>query len=420
MKSRLTVKKTHLLCAITLLLTLFSGQSSKLFGISGGAAYQLLYYSKYISALFLVAYALSRPRKVSDYEVKRLLTILLPLVVLMIVVECFAVFTSPVPAMYGIRYWTRSLAVFLDRFCIYAVVIGIWELCGDEAIECITNTFIVDEILIFISAIFHVGVAGIVESFLGAFAFSEGASNYFEVHELTFAIGLCIIYYLFFAERKKHNTGKLVFLVISFILGSKRIGMAGIAAAGLFSLFVHKKGLSRRKLITIGIVGVLVCYGYLFIVYNNEFFAILNEHGINNMGRDLIYAYFVRRTKLSPTQMGWGMAGVAKVVENMDRSEVMYMAAVRGVHNDILKIYINFGFVGSLIWYAFNLIYFPVKFMNEYGKKAATIYMALILYLFITYLTDNTESYFVCQVALLLIPITEYLKEKNRSVYCEN
>ena len=108
MKSRLTVKITHLLCAITLLLTLFSGQSSKLFGISGGAAYQLLYYSKYISALFLVAYALSRPRKVSDYEVKRLLTILLPLVVLMIVVECFAVFTSPVPAMYGIRYWTRS------------------------------------------------------------------------------------------------------------------------------------------------------------------------------------------------------------------------------------------------------------------------------------------------------------------------
>ena len=84
MKSRLTVKKTHLLCAITLLLTLFSGQSSKLFGISGGVAYQLLYYSKYISALFLVAYALSRPRKVSDYEVKRLLTILLPLVVLMI------------------------------------------------------------------------------------------------------------------------------------------------------------------------------------------------------------------------------------------------------------------------------------------------------------------------------------------------
>lgn len=31
------------------------------------------------------------------------------------------------------------------------------------------------------------------------------------------------------------------------------------------------------------------------------------------MGRDLIYAYFVRRTKLSPTQMGWGMAGVAKL-----------------------------------------------------------------------------------------------------------
>ena len=421
MKSGLTVKKTHLLCAITLLLTLLSGQSSKLFGISGGAAYQLLYYLKYISALFLVAYALYRKRKVPDYEVKKLLKILSPLVVLMIVVECFAVFTSPVPAMYGIRYWTRSVAVFLDRFCIYAVVIGIWELCGDKAIDCITNTFIVDELLVIVSAILHVGISGIVESFLGAFAFSEGASNYFEVHELTFGIGLCIIYYLFFAEGKKHSIGKLIFLMISFVLGSKRIGMAGIAAAGLFSLFVHKKELTRRKLIIIGIVGVLLCYGYLFIVYNNEFFAILNEHGINNMGRDLIYAYFVRRTKLDPSQMGWGMAGVAKVVENLDRSEVMYMAAVRGVHNDILKIYINFGFFGSLIWYVLNLVYFPVKFMEKYGKKVATIYMALILYLFVTYLTDNTESYFVCQVALLLIPITEYLKEKekNRSICSE-
>ena len=115
------------------------------------------------------------------------------------------------------------------------------------------------------------------------------------------------------------------------------------------------------------------------------------------------------------------MAGVAKVVENLDRSEVMYMAAVRGVHNDILKIYINFGFFGSLIWYVLNLVYFPVKFMEKYGKKVATIYMALILYLFVTYLTDNTESYFVCQVALLLIPITEYLKEKekNRSICSE-
>lgn len=418
MENKLTVKKTHLLCAITLLLTLFSGQSSKLFGISGGAAYQLLYYSKYILSLFLVAFAWSHKRKVPDYEVRQLLKIVFPLVGLMVAVECLAAFSSPVPAMYGIRYWTRSVAAFLDRFSIYAVAIGIWVLCGEEAIDCITNTFIIDELLIFISAIFHVGFSGIAESFLGAFAFSTGTSNYFEVHELTFGIGLCIIYYLFFAERNKYSKGKLIFLIISFVLGSKRIGMAGIAVAGVFSLFVHKKGLTRRMLITIGTVGVLVCYGYLFIVYNNEFFAILNEHGINNMGRDLIYAYFVRRTKFGPTQIGWGMAGVAKVVENMDRSEVMYMAAVRGVHNDILKIYINFGFFGSLIWYGLNLIYFPVKFLEKYGKRAATIYMALIIYMFITYLTDNTESYFICQVALLLIPITEYIKEKKVRSYC--
>ena len=112
--------------------------------------------------------------------------------------------------------------------------------------------------------------------------------------------------------------------------------------------------------------------------------------------------------------MGWGMAGVAKVVENMDRSEVLYMASVRGLHNDIMKIYINFGFLGSLIWYAINLIYIPVRFLKEYGKRTATIYMSLILYMFITYLTDNTEGYFVCQITLFLIPIATYWIEKKR------
>ncbi|MFQ7550958.1 MAG: hypothetical protein ACLRMZ_12360 [Blautia marasmi] len=152
MKSGLTVKKTHLLCAITLLLTLFSGQSSKLFGISGGAAYQLLYYLKYISALFLVAYALYRKRKVPDYGEK---------VIENSFSSCsddssrmFCCFYKSSPGNVWNKILTRSVAVFLDRFCIYAVVIGIWELCGDKAIDCITNTFIVDELLVIVSAIY--------------------------------------------------------------------------------------------------------------------------------------------------------------------------------------------------------------------------------------------------------------------------
>lgn len=414
MNSILKVKRTHLLCGMVVFLALVSGQSGKLFGISGGTLYQLLFFSKYIATAGLTAYALSVRRKVLDSEVKKMFKIFSLLIVLMVITEIIAAVKSPVPAMFGVKYWTRSLFVFLDRICIYVLVADIWTLCEKKAVDCLTFTFLIDELLVFVSAIFKVGPVGILNSFLNAFALKEGSSNYFEVHELTFCMGLCIIYYLFFDEKKKNKIGRICLLIVGFILGAKRIGLAGIAAAGLFSLFIHKKGLTRRKLVITGTIGIVICFLYLFIIYNNEFFVLLNQYGINNMGRDLIYAYFTRRTKLDMSQIGWGMAGVAKVVENMDRSEVLYMAAVRGLHNDIMKIYINFGFGGSLLWYAFNLLYVPIKFFERYGKKVATIYMSLILYMFVTYCTDNTEGYFVCQVALILIPITEYLKENHR------
>ena len=289
MDNRFIVKKTHLLCGIVLLLALFSGQSLKLFGITGGVSYQLLFFSKYFATAFLVAYALSIKRRISNYEVRQFLKIFLPLILLMVTVECIAVFASPVPKMFGFRYWTRSLFVFLDRFCIYVVVVCMWVLCAERAIDCLITTFLIDELLVFFSALFHVGISGVFDSFLGAFSFSEGSSNYFEVHELTFSLGLCIIYCLFFSRDKTKNIGRQVLLIVCFIIGAKRIGLAGIAVAGLFAFFVHRKGLTRRKLIIIGAAGVLICFAYLFIIYNNEFFAILNEFGINNMGRDLIY-----------------------------------------------------------------------------------------------------------------------------------
>lgn len=413
--NRLTVKTTHLLCGTVLFLCLLPGQTWRLFGISGGIIYQIVYYFHYFASAFLFMYALSKKRKIPNSEIYRFFYIFIPLIVLMLIVEFFAVFTSPVPEMYGIRYWTRSLSVFLDRLSIYVTVVSVWLLCADKAIDCLANTLLIDELLVLISALIQEGIINVGQNIVSAFSFKGFTDNFFEVHELTFAIGLCIIYYLFFQKFEKKSIARIVLLIISFILGAKRIGLFGIVVAGLFALFIHKKGLTRRKLILTGFAGVIICFFYLFIIYNNEFFAILNERNINNMGRDLVYGYFVNRTTFSPAQTGWGMAGVAKVVENMDRSEVLYMTAVRGLHNDILKIYIDFGFFGSLIWYIINLVYIPVKILKQYGKRPATIYMALAIYMFITYLTDNTEGYNVCQMAFLLIPLAEYWIEKIRN-----
>ena len=89
------------------------------------------------------------------------------------------------------------------------------------------------------------------------------------------------------------------------------------------------------------------------------------------------------------------------MLENMSYNEVGNMVVFRGLHNDILKRYLDWGFVGFLGWAWYNLLFLPKKVFFMYGKKPATLYLLLLTYSFITYLTDNTEGYFVFQVALM-------------------
>lgn len=412
MEKQLSIKIPNLLCGIVFLLELLSCQSNRMFGISEGPFNLLLYYSKYVASAFLIIYAFSHKRKISNYKVKQMISAFIPLVALMVITELVTFFTDPISVeLYGLKYWTRSLFIFLDSLCKYAVIISIWAILGVKAIDCISSILLFDELLLLISGVINNGFSNTFQTLISALTFTNFTSNYFEVHEVTFDIGLCIIYYLFFEEHKQRHIGCLILLIICFILGSKRIAFFGIVVASIVALLVHKKGLSQKSLICIGMVGVIVCFAYISALYNNEFFLWLDEHEINSMGRNLLYPYFTRRTEFSASQTGWGIAGVSKIIENMDKNEVYNMVNAEGLHNDILKIYINYGFFGSLAWYAINLIYFPVKLFKNFSMKTAVIYIVLACYMFITYLTDNTESYFTCQITFLLIPLAAYCGE---------
>ena len=256
-----------------------------------------------------------------------------------------------------------------------------------------------------------------MQTFQVAFGLAEStsATSALEVHELTFCIGLCFIYYLFF-EKKDSKSAKLrlILLAVLLILGNKRIGFAGILFSGIFAFFVHRRGLRRSNIIAIGVAGTVICITYVALLYNGYAMDFLAERDINVMGRDTLYKYFTRRTTFSPGFIGWGVSAVSKSIEDMSRAEVGNMINVRGLHNDILKIYIEYGFLGSIVWYGYNLIGIPLRLFEFLGKKDATLYTALAIFAFITYLTDNTENYFVFQVVLFLIPLVAGSRENER------
>ena len=76
------------------------------------------------------------------------------------------------------------------------------------------------------------------------------------------------------------------------------------------------------------------------------------------------------------------------------------------LHNDILKIFIELGALGFTLWAGINYIVYPNYWMKKHSAETGLLYMAILAYMSVTYLTDNTAFYFWCCIGLRLIPMS--------------
>lgn len=389
------------------------------FGLTG-VAYRFVLFSKYTGAVALFLYARSTKVKVCHVgECKLYESSFVGYFIMLVIFQLFTIVQSPIFYTYGFSYITRSTAGFLDRICFLLEVVSICQLVGAEAIKCLTDVAIFDGIIVTIITIVRCGFTNTMKTFLvliGVLS-ENNATTMLEVHELTYVLGLLLIYYLFHEKDLRQYRLKILIMILLFCLGNKRIGFAAIAIAALFVLFVRKRGLSRKMLILTGICGIVMCLAYIALLYDNRFFELMSTYGINLMGRDNIYGFFLRRTHFSPSYIGWGLSATSKAMEHMTYAELGNLVGARGVHNDFLKIYVEFGFWGYILWLTFFMIILPLNLFKKFGKMTTTLYMALIIYAFVTYATDNTEGYPVFQVALFMIPLAASLVGKERIQY---
>lgn len=415
MKTKLRINKSITLCGSVLFLQLIWMQTSLICPNIPDVLYKILYYMKYFGAMLLLMYTMSRRYIYPELKLKqrRYVKMMLPYMLLVCFVELLAFIYSPIVAMYGIRYWSRFLAYFLDKLCIFIEVSCIYLLCGRDSIKCVTSVLVFDGMVLMVIACFKAGISSALIGITSLLSMSEGRSSVLEVHELSFCLGIIIIYYVFFRKEKlRKKLPMILILIFLFMVGDKRIGYAGIFAGGIFAFIVHRKGINKKCLFVVGGIGVIICFGYIMLLFNGEIMAYLAMNGINSMGRDVLNSYFTSLATFDIDFFGWGFGGVSKAIENMSRADVGSMVNVGGLHNDILKVYLECGFVCSMLWFCYHLIYLPVKMFESYNRNTATLFVAVLIYAFITYLTDNTENYFIFQVLLFLLPLAA--EEQNR------
>ena len=243
---------------------------------------------------------------------------------------------------------------------------------------------------------------------------SIGLSGVFEVHRTSFAAGILFLYY-FINKETDNRVFYLIVLGMAIFFGQKRIEFLAIIIVLLLIVFdkLYKylfRTSSRYRMLEILMGGsILLCFLYVYISVGGGLKMILNNYGINMMGRDSFYRVISEYAYFSPSYLGIGRNAAGHIISNT------FAGRFTVLHNDILKMYVECGFFGFFIWLYINLIYIPNRVKKYNSYKAALNVILIIIYLFICYLTDNCETYAVVQAGFMLIIIFSSINRDLRT-----
>lgn len=220
-----------------------------------------------------------------------------------------------------------------------------------------------------------------------------------EIHDLTFAFGL----YLLYALVRKDCPHRWYVTTVSFIFslsGLKRIAFMGIIGGYVLVRILQHMDERIAKILVYTICGGIVTFSYAYIIaVHNGLFDILEEFGVNTMGRNLIYRQLNTLFDFSPFFLGNGIGFSAHAWDNMTGRKVINDA----FHNEYIRMYVEIGFWGYAAWWFVN-IFTRLKYGFKWAGTNGGLYLfSMIFYLYCTYSSDNTYYYYYTSMALFLL-----------------
>ncbi len=271
---------------------------------------------------------------------------------------------------------------------------------------CATNTAII---------LLEMPKYGVVESItsvmncLVTFGEAEGFVRALEIHDITFLFGQFFIYYLMFApkgskpERRMRRWG-VIMSVFFMLVGLKRSVLPAVLAVCLYVKLIRLARKPGKFVMTTGISLFLFFYVYLYLTRSGILVAFLESLGVDMMGRDVLWSLPNDYYELSIFWKGLGFEAVTDLVNKWYSAGLINHAYP--LHNDILRVFIELGALGFTLWAGINYILYPAYWMTRHDRDTGILYMAILAYMSVTYLTDNTAFYFWSCIGLKLIPMS--------------
>ena len=262
--------------------------------------------------------------------------------------------------------------------------------------------------------VFEHGLWGVLEYakklFLGI---HSPVTHVMEVHDITFAMGIFLLYYLYFEKRSvSHHNAKIILAGLMVFFGLKRIEILALffAVAVHFIFFRKKMSVSRTSTI-FAVSAVLLSFLYLFLIKTGLLSLICMYYGIETSGRLMAYDYARDFFELSPTFTGMGFTYFLEMWENLYNEGLYFTVngwdygAAASVHSDIVCLYIENGFLLTIGWIWYSFATKPKLIQKVSGSRSAQCYLLIVAYMFVLYLTDNTFGYHDTQMIFFLAPL---------------
>lgn len=307
-------------------------------------------------------------------------------------------------------YITRGTEKIIYQFITVGVVIGGSYLFGSKAIDYTFYGLVAANTTIFLVMMVDYGIPEALMSIMESvqeMSNSHGFLYKIEIHDITFCMGLFVIYYLFEKRMVRKQWLHVAIAAFYFIIGFKRIAILAVIMAILVMLFLKKIKQKRvGPLIIIAcVLIILVCFGYIYFITEGYWTEFMQERNIDMAGRNRIYKYMAQFYTIDPTFTGYGFEYTVALLRGMRASgtEVIHVTAI---HCDILKQYIELGFWGYIIWMVYNYVFQAAWYKKCYGSKTMILFFAVSLYAWVTYMTDNTIYYFWLSMCLRFVMIS--------------
>ena len=240
-----------------------------------------------------------------------------------------------------------------------------------------------------------------------------------ELHDLTQGLGVFVMYYVYCAKNKQWHFVDLACAVFFFSTGLKRIDVLAILSAFavgiLYDVGSEKVKTTLMAMMTAGLF--MFSYLYLYLIKKGWYQPLMDYLGIDTMSRGYIYDFFKEYYEMSPTFLGYGIRYIFKI--RYDYKMFRVGTYVPGMaHNDIMTHFIELGFWGFIYWLWGNTWYKVRAVRKKFGSKASTFMLLIVVYTFITYITDNTFFYYSINIVAHITVITcvdEYRQVNERS-----